>query len=416
MIEPMKRGLRAAICASVFAFGVVTLEMPSIAQEKPSASRSDEDGTGHSELIATLEYGFRASRFAEIYADLRYAVRELYLPAVKEALRTGDKAKFDVETRQALTLLVPVLEYSLKAAEELEPVLEANRDAMIRDVAELLSKHMSEDQIHLLGEMLQTPAMRKGFNAFYAFTRLITGYTREDVETSREMAEWMRDLKFDLKNNLFTERDVPPPPRERFEKAEGIVSDFMRVSRIDDMVAEIVRFNKEVLLQLETLEDDKREKIRAGVEQFDFSYNLGKSMTMAVAPSALASAFDDEQLGKLHLIVLSPVIAKSFGLLYDFVREATSFTKFDLAEFYALTQEAEKLDSKHDPEEQQALEADWQKLAEKWREIFQNALTPETRAGLERSIAEFRAFAEERERRRRDGIEQQYPAPGEREL
>lgn len=412
----IKHRVGAVLCASLCLFSLVAPKAPGIAQEKPSTAQIEKSTASQDDLIIVLENGFRASRFAEIYADLRRVIREFYLPSIKNALHAVDKAKFDPETRQAFTLLVPLLEYSLKAAEELDPVLEDNRDAMIRDVAALFSKHMSKKDIQLLGEMLQTPAMRKGFNAFFAFSRIMTGYTREDLKAWQESTAWMKDLELDLKNNPFTEQDRPPPPRERVEKAEAIVSDFMRISRVDDMVAEIVRFNKEVVLQIETLTDSERDEIRTGVEQLEFFYNLGKGMAVAVAPSALASTFDDEQLGKLHLIILSPVISKSFGLLYGFVREATSFTKLDLNEFHALAQDAEKFSAKRGQQDDQAFAADRKRLAEKWQEIFSNALTPETKAGLEQAFAEFLAFDAERKKRKRDRLDFQSPAPGAQEL
>ena len=54
-------------------------------------------------------------------------------------------------------------------------------------------------------------------------------------------------------------------------------------------------------------------------------------MMLAVGPSALAAFMDREQLEKLHLLVLAPVTAKSFRLIDEFVREATSFSKEDIA-------------------------------------------------------------------------------------
>jgi hypothetical protein len=61
---------------------------------------------------------------------------------------------------------------------------------------------------------------------------------------------------------------MTPPPRERVAKAQAIVTDFMRISRIDDMVGEITRFSREVVLNVETLEEAQRTEVREGIEKF----------------------------------------------------------------------------------------------------------------------------------------------------
>jgi hypothetical protein len=222
----------------------------------------------------------------------------------------------------------------------------------------------------------------------------------------------MKDLQFDAENNPFTNQEVTPPPRERVAKAEAIVTDFMRISRIDDMVGEITRFTREVVLNVETLDEAKRAEVREGIEKFEFYYNLGKSMAVAVAPSSLATALDDDQLAKFHLLILSPVMAKTFGLFHNVIREATSFTSRDISEFSALAEEAEEAKRPRSAAERREAKAEWEALVAKWRELFESRLSPETREGLERALEDLQALAENRKRERGIGA----PEPGTREL
>lgn len=368
------------------------------------------------QLSALIAEALYASRAPDIYADLRRTLRELYLPYFRDFLDRENGPAPDPEIAERITLLVPAIEYSLKAADELDPVLEENRDAMIGDAASLLAKYMTRDEIRITGEMLNTPAARKGFNVLYAMSRLMTGYNHEDMRASQDMSEWMRGLDLGSKRNPFLDKNAPPPPRERVAKAEAVVADFMRVSRVDDMVGDIVSFANDVLLNDETLKDDEREQIRDAARQFEFFYDLGKSMSVAVAPSALASSLDDEQLNQFHMMIISPVMAKGFGLLYDVVRQATSFTTQDIREFRQLAEEAQARKSLKSPEVERLMEEEWEALVEKWRAELWSSLSPETQAGLEGSFAALRGLAEEERRKYEGSPGWNAPPPGQRDL
>ncbi len=317
-------------------------------------------------------------------------------------LAQPDLHPLEPDAAAKLALLAPLVEYSLKAADELDPVIEEKRDEMFADAARVLAKTMSGEEIRLAAEILETPAARKGFNVLYAVSRLFTGYNHEDMRRSQELRNWTADLKLELKANPFAPSEGPPPPPERVAKAQSIVTDFMRISQIDDMVGEFLRFYKDVVLQVDNFTDEERATIQTGMQQFEFYYNLGKSMAIAVAPSALASALDDEQLGKLRLVILSPVLAKSFGMIYTVVREMTSFTVPDLQQFRALSDEAEQYKSSRTDADRQRIEAEWELLGDKWRKIFEDRLTPETREGLQSSFDAFKALVEEEKRKKQE--------------
>jgi len=394
----MKKVFSAVILSLALALALCSRAPAAWAQQPERQEPGQTSADKEAALAGLLNDAFHASRTPEIYADIRHAVRELYLPYFKELSR-DDMASADPEFAARIAVIIPVLEYSLKAAEELDPVLEESRGAMMSDAASLLAKYMTREEIRLAGEMLSTPAARKGFDVLYAVSRLITGYNREDMRASKELTEWMKGLKFDLKDNPFTDKDAAPPPPERVAKAEAVVADFIRVSRIDDMVADIVRFINDVLLRVETLSDDEREQIRVGVQQFEFFYNLGKSMSVAAAPAALAAALDDEQLAQFHLMIISPVTAKGFGLIYDIVRASTAFNTRDIAEFRRLAEEAEAGRSSMGPEAKRLMEKEWEALHKKWHDRLWASLSPETRTGLERSIEAFEAFVSEEHRK-----------------
>ena len=102
-------------------------------------------------------------------------------------------------------------------------------------------------------------------------------------------------------------------------------------------------------------------------------------------------------------MILSPVMAKSFNLLYTAVREGTSFTKQDIAEFRRLAAKGEAVGEKwqHNPKLQAQMNAEWEALAEKWRQRLENSLSPDTRQGLEAALTTFNALVEDEAKKKK---------------
>jgi hypothetical protein len=400
----MTRLLRAIAVALPLSFGVLMPGSPPIAQEQALPSAEPQAVAERKRMLTEIIVrALPASRMPEIYADLRRAFSELYLPALRDLLNDPDSAKRDPDTLAKLTAMLPVIDYSLRAASELDPVLAASREELIGDIAAHQAKYSSKEEIGLFSEFLDAPATRKGFNAIYALSRCLTGYDQDDIRNSKEISAWMKDWKFDAKANPFAQPDMPPPGPGKVAKAGAVVNDFLRVSRLDDMVSEIVNFMRNVLLEVDALKPEEAAMVQAGLQQFEFYYNLGKSMAVAMAPSGLAAALTDEQLSQLHMMILSPVMAKSFNLIYTAVREGTSFTKQDITEFRQLVEKGERASEKwqRNPELQAQMNAEWESLADRWRDRFQNSLSPDTRQGLETSVAVLQALIAEQEAKRK---------------
>jgi hypothetical protein len=124
-----------------------------------------------------------------------------------------------------------------------------------------------------------------------------------------------------------------------------------------------------------------------------------------------------EQLDKLHLLVLAPVTAKSFGLLDEIVRGFTSFSKEDIASLQKFSDDAKKkgLFKERSAEDKARVEAEMKALGETWMERIKGSLTPETRAGLEQSFKDMEALSKEKGGSEDDGVDGT-TAPGQRQL
>lgn len=396
----MPRYLKIMAAALLLAFGVLALPPVVLSQNQslpPAGPQAlAERKVKLSDLIART---LAASRVPEVFADLRNGVEQLYLPVLREMLGDPARADLEPETAERLTVLVPLLDYGLRALRELDPNTAAYRDAFLGDIVNLFAEHISDQEIRSASELLGTAAMRKGFNAFYAFSRLLTGYDQDDIRSSMKLSAWMKGLKLKLEGSPHLAPDAAPPPREKVLKAEAIVADFVRVSQVEGMIADILAFMRNVVLNVQSLDMDQKTAVRGAVEKFEFFYGLGMSTATAMVPSGLAIALSDEQLEQFGTMVNSAVMAKSFNLLRSFVGEATSFTVQDLTELQRSFEEVEaaRADHPHSAEGMARLKAGWEALIASWRERLLYSLTPDTRQGLEKAFAEFRALAEREE-------------------
>ena len=384
------RSLKSAVLALTLALGVF---IPALALAPGHNDRPVElrQSTGDARALADfISRALTPSRLPEVYADLRRAVGEVYLPALKETLK-GDgpgESGFDEEDIATFQAIADFLEYALKASNELEPFLSENRDAIILDFATLQAKYLSAAEIDALNELLELPAMRKIFNTVYAASRLFTGYSYDDMRSYYAQSAWLNDLSSSLAGNPGLTPDAHPPSAEKIAKAGALLTDLLRISRLDEMVQDIIRFAKNVQSEAQAPLEDYNADVKSQIEWLEFFYTLQKSIVLSAGPSTLATLLTDEQLNKLHLFILSPVTTKTFGLFHETVRSATSFTPEDIRAMKQFSEKAKEdgLFEKRSPEEQAQLRREVDALAAIWRDRAWSYLTPETREGLARAI------------------------------
>ena len=415
----MREYIKALAIALPVALGFL---VPLSAIGGPAYAQTEDTREKERQLREMISEALPASRLPEIYADVRRVMREAYLPSMRDAAKgdTAGKPEFDAEMMQHIGKIISLLHYTLRAGDEAEPFLNQHRDEIIADIARLQAQYLTLAEVQALSELLDLPAMRKAFNTVYAATRLVTDYSYQELRSYYQMTAWFRELNISVENNPFTKPDARAPSPELVSKAQGVINDFLRVSRIDEMVAKITRFIKDVPLQSDLMPEVQREEIRAGLEKFEFFYNLQKSMMLAVGPSALAAVMNRDQLEKLHLLVLAPVTGKSFRLIDEIVREATSFSKEDIAAVQKFADDAKQkgLFKERGAEDKARMEAAAKALADSWGERIKSSLTPETREGLDRSIQAMEEIGgKAREKAIEDeDVEEDTPVPGQQQL
>jgi hypothetical protein len=365
-----------------------------LAQDRPAAAAPEAQADPALKQAARglIEDALKVSHAAEIFADLRRTLREVYIPAFRDMVQgsvPGVPAP-DAKTAAKMAKLLTVLDYVRKAGDELDAALSENREAMISDAAGQIAKSAQPSEIKDVRDALNLPAVRKGLDAFYAMTKLVTGFSYDESRTFSEFSAWASRQDLDIQHAL---PGVPGsgaiPSKRKIAQAQALVNDLISVSHVDEMVADVKRFVRDVYAETAPMSEEDREELRGQADQFEFLYNMQKSVALAAAPSVAAAALSDGQLAAMHGFVRSPAFAKAFDLLRDAVRAGTAFTKEDILEAQKAFEKLEKnakAREKKDDEPDERGKAEMDALIQKWTGIIQSRISPETRSGLERSI------------------------------
>jgi hypothetical protein len=381
-----------SIISGVMIAAAGALAPASVAQEKPPQTAVPVNAEAKRLAQSLIEEALQAAHAAEIYADLRRTLREVYIPVMRELVQ-GDYPGVpapDAKTAAAMAKVLTLMDYVRKAGDELDSALSENRDAIISDVAEQVAKTAEVPEIKDVRDVLQLPAVRKTLDAFYAMTKLMTGFSYEDSRSFSEFSAWVNGLNFDFSQGVPGTTGHPPvePSKRKLARAQAFMEDLIRVSHLDEMVADVKRFVRDVYAETAPMSGEERQELLDQIDQFDFTYNMQKAMAIAVAPTVVAAALTDEQLATLHGFVRSPAFVRAFDLCRNLVKAGTAFTKEDIL---GAQKSFEELDRKskireRSSDEQDKSKAEWTALARKWTEILKNRISPETRSGLEKAL------------------------------
>jgi hypothetical protein len=341
---------------------------------------------------ALIEESLQAAHVADIYANLRRTLRETYIPAMRDLVQ-GDFPGVpapDAKTAAAMAKVLTFMDYVRKAGDELDVALSENRAAMISDAAGEIAKSAQPPELNDVRDILRLPAVRKTFDAFYAMTKLVTGFSYEDTRTFADFSAWAQSFDFDI-SQAVPGAAAPPrtvPSTKKIAKAQALMSDLIQLSHLDEMVADVKRFVREVYAEIAPMPDEARQELREQADQLEFTYSMQKAMAVAVAPSIVAAALSDEQLATLHGFVRSRAFGNAFDSFRNVVKSATAFTKEDILEAQKSFEDIERKSKLRErgQEEQDKARTAWNALIKKWTGFLKDRISPETRSGLERSL------------------------------
>ncbi|MGA7326495.1 MAG: hypothetical protein WBX25_18900 [Rhodomicrobium sp.] len=339
-----------------------------------------------------IEEILSASHIATIYEDGRRTLREVYIPALRDMVQ-GDVPGVpapDAKGAAALAKVLTFADYLRKAGDELDLALSENKEAMISDASEEIAKTATPVEIEDVEKLLQLPAVQKALDAFYAASKLLTGFSYNDSRTFAEFSAWAKGLNVDIQQMLPGAPGSPAavPSKRKIARAQTLVNDLLITSHLEEMIADAKHFVRDVYAESARMSEEERENLREQADQWEFTYNMQKAIALAAAPSIVAAALTDEQLNTLHEFVRSPAVAKAFDLLRNAVKTGTSFTNKDISEAQNAFDELEKKSKlkERSSEDQAKAKADWDALIKKWTEVLKNRISPETRSGLQHSL------------------------------
>ncbi len=375
------------------------------AQDKPAAPEKPAAEVPVDPQVKEAARGFieeflRLTHAPDIFSDLRRTLREVYMPALRDFVEGNNPGvpAPDPKSAAAVAKLLTYLDYLRRAGDELDVALSENREAMISDAAGQMAKSTKIADIDSVRATFKLPAVTKGLDALYAVTKLLTGFTYDDSRTFSSFSAWASRQDLDLQKALPGFSPGGPqsgdavPTRSRVAKAQALVSDFLSISHLDEIVEHSHRFVRDVYAETAPIPENERQALREQADQFEFLYNMQKAVAMAMAPSVLAAGMTDEQLAQVHGFVRSASFGKLCGLLLDSVKAGTAFTKADVVEAQKAFEDLENKakSEEHSEAEEKKVKAEWDALAEKWTEILKNRMSPETLDGLKKAMDELK--------------------------
>ena len=363
-----------------------------LAQDKPPQEQAAVDPQAKRVAQNLIEEALGLSHAAEIFDDLRRTLRDVYIPVMR-GLVQGDypgAPEADVATASALAKMLTFMDYLRKAADELDVALSEYRGAMLSDFSEQMAKAANASEIADARRLFDLPATRKTLDAAYAMSKLVTGFSYDDSRTFSEFSAWARNLNLDITQVMpgNQDRTKPVPSGRKVLKAQAFMNDLMRISHLDEIVADAECFARDVYAETVPASPEEREKLHHDIEQYAFMYNLQKAVVIGIAPSVVAASLTDEQLETLTGYLHSPAFAKAFDLLRDAVKSATAYTKEDILEAQKSITDLDEKSKLRNPEEREKAKAEWSALFDKWTEKLKEKISPETRQGLEQSMDE----------------------------
>ena len=362
-----------------------------LAQDKPPQEQAAVDPQAKRVAQSLIEEAIQLSHAGEIFDNLRRTLRDVYIPVMR-GLVQGDypgAPEADVATASALAKMLTFMDYLRKGGDELDVALSEYRGAMISDFAGQMAKAANASELADARRLFDLPAVHKTLDASYAMSKLVTGFSYEDSRTFSEFSAWARNLNLDITqvmpgNN--NEGSKPVPSGRKVLKAQAAVNDLMRISHLDEMVADAEYFARDVYAETIPATPEEREKLHHDIDQYQFMYNIQKAVVIGIAPSVVAASLSDEQLETLTGYLHTPAFAKAFDLLRDAIKAATAYTKEDILEAQKAFKDLDEKSKLRSPEEREKAKAEWSALIDNWTDKLKEKISPETRQGLEQSM------------------------------
>src|SRR5690606_19003921 len=147
-------------------------------------------------------------------------------------------------------------------------------DEMIDEAADILARHATFRELEYLKRASQLGALQKGFESLHAASRLITGFSLMDARAITLFENWAKGLDRNAFSLLFPEPGSPrgQPTPEKMAKAQNLVADAVRISRIEEAIERCLSFMRDVYLPATPLDAKERKEVIAGIEALEFSY------------------------------------------------------------------------------------------------------------------------------------------------
>lgn len=336
------------------------------------------------------------SHVGDFYRDIHQSTAEAFIPA----LEMFSKHKWpDPHADQQMQAMADMLRDALQVGDEGIAFIEANREELISDGAKYIAKYATLEQLKAADEAVKLNVTKKTLDALYNYMRIYTDYKHVDAQNIYDIVMFFvpRVDNIEIRNKDLFENGFPKkvPPQARVVKAQGIINDAVRISRIEEMTDKILRFFQDVVLPNTPLE--QQETLKSYIGWGVLKYNFVKNVVVGGAPSIVAAFLDDEELDHVAVFVNTSTFRDFYAKAYQAVEIFTSITPQDVSDARLFGEAVIKntsLQTQLSEEQEKQAKADFEALGQKWGKRLETAISPATLEKFKRSAEKVKALEE----------------------
>jgi hypothetical protein len=327
------------------------------------------------------------SHLAEVYGDMRKYIHAVMIPIIQDisAGKTPMPPMRDPLARDYMDEVFKLYTLIDKSGDDVDLAMQKHRDEIVDDLARIVAKHLSAEEIEAVRAGLRLQVTRKSFDLLQNVYHQAFNKSAADARSMMEFGAWMQELM-----TSYRERGRKPvnpaPTAEQITKATVLTNELWASARVDDLVAASMHIARLIATSVTT--GSERDAALAKLDEFKQQYATMKPMWSIMMATWMATMLNDEQMTQLQGFAHGPSAALFYEVFVSMGQEMMSVTQSDIdaTTSYLIGTRAQGLPRERSPEEIAAVTTDITAFSDQWGTKLTEGLAPEVREALTATV------------------------------
>lgn len=374
----MKRSNNSYGTARNWAIAVTLTFLASFLPATGAFAQNDRDTAARAFVTEFLA----ASHTPKIYSEFRNYMRNAVVPVARD-VASGKivipeiKGLPDAELEAEFMAVAPQLEI---AADEFDAFLTKHGDELTNDLAGIIAKQLTVEEIEAARGALRLELARKGFDAFYKMFSIAVGLNYDEEREGRLANAWLHQVTLEYNQRGEKPRNPTPTP-EQIAAASSFTNEIWAKMHIDKMMSTGVQFVRVAVMPF-VPDMGETAEFRAQVDMFEQQQASIKMFMQTMLTTMIAQNLTDEQFAQLIVHTRTAFASKVYQVFFEMEQAAASVTQTDAesVKLYIDGVAAKGLfgGPKNDPSQ------DLQAFGEKWGPRLMEAISPASQEAVSR--------------------------------